>query len=63
MQCHPNAGEPSLQTYSDTMAFVVAGNSAASKICQKTLGGSMTGYLSSAQAQTIKQWVDQGAKP
>jgi hypothetical protein len=63
VQCHPNAGEPSLKTYSDTMKFVVAGNPSSSKIVSKTSNGTMKPYLTTAQAATIKQWVTDGAKP
>lgn len=44
-------------------SYVVPSNSAGSLIVQKTgAGGSMRNYLSTAEAQKIKDWVDQGAK-
>jgi hypothetical protein len=62
--CH-GVSQPALTPYSAAMSTAVtAGNPGASPIVQKTQpSGDMHFYLTAAQAQTISDWVQQGANP
>jgi len=63
VSCHDGNTEFSLKTYNDCLKYVVPGNSAQSRLVTTTQpGGEMAKYCATIDAQTIKTWVDQGAK-
>jgi mono/diheme cytochrome c family protein len=69
VSCHGNSGGVNLSSYSALMAsqyngtaVVTPGNSAGSILYQVVTSGNMSGYgMSSAQAQSLADWINQGA--
>jgi mono/diheme cytochrome c family protein len=62
--CHGNSGGVNLTSYSAVMGsgVVTSGNAAGSRLYQSVTSGSMTGYgMSSAQVQSLADWINQGA--
>lgn len=69
VSCHGNSGAVNLSSYSAVMAsqfngtaIVSPGNAAGSTLYQAVTSGNMSGYgMSSAQAQSLADWINQGA--